>query len=214
MQEKSRSFGAREMPPLAKNNDINAAFPGCDFMEFYQCSREKKRLHMPLHLSHYTSSPPSGEGSQKSFEPIVVQTSKGSNFKLGERVIDSIFEQDGKNTRDSVMSYNTKGHMDLQYIRCSVDGKSLLLIGTVERASTKSVGRKKLSHSELYTIITQIETIVNTRPLTSLCTSSVDNIPIRVVDFLQSSLKYSLMPTDDLEEGDPAFDPSLIQAVV
>lgn len=87
------------------------------------------------------------------------------------------------------------------------------LVGSVKRALTKSIGRRKLSLPEMYTIITQIEAIINTRPLTTLDTTNVDEIPIRPIDFLQNKLMYNLPSHDEEEVQDPSYDPTLIQTV-
>ncbi|XGW12071.1 hypothetical protein V3C99_013055 [Haemonchus contortus] len=86
------------------------------------------------------------------------------------------------------------------------------LVGTVKRAFNKSVGRRKLHYTEFLTIITEIEAIVNTRPLTA-CSANVEDIPLRPIDFLQKSLKYALPASDHEEIDDPTFDPQLIQSV-
>ncbi|VDO05473.1 unnamed protein product [Haemonchus placei] len=86
------------------------------------------------------------------------------------------------------------------------------LVGTVKRAFNKAVGRKKLAFPEFLTVVTEIEAVVNTRPLVA-CSPNVEDIPLRPVDFLHKSLKYGLAPLDPDELQDPTFDPQLIQTV-
>ncbi|KAK6760897.1 hypothetical protein RB195_022096 [Necator americanus] len=86
------------------------------------------------------------------------------------------------------------------------------LVGAVKRAIAKPAGRRKLTLLELHTLVTQIEAIVNTRPLTAL-SSSVDDIPLRPIDFLQTHLRYCLAPTSSEEFEDPSYDPTLIQTI-
>ncbi|EYB90296.1 hypothetical protein Y032_0221g2540 [Ancylostoma ceylanicum] len=62
------------------------------------------------------------------------------------------------------------------------------------------------------TVITRIEAIVNTRPLTKLNSSDITEIPLRPVDFLRGNLSFSL-PNEEIiaTSDDTAYDPDLIQ---
>lgn len=47
------------------------------------------------------------------------------------------------------------------------------LVGSVKSAFQQSVGRKRLSYSDMLTVVTRIEAIVNTRPLTAISTADI-----------------------------------------
>ncbi|XGW13304.1 hypothetical protein V3C99_013723 [Haemonchus contortus] len=59
--------------------------------------------------------------------------------------------------------------------------------------------------------MTQIEAVINNRPVTAISNASTDDIPLRPIDFLQNNLKYSLAETNSEQGTDPTFDPKLIQ---
>ncbi|XGW34079.1 hypothetical protein V3C99_018111, partial [Haemonchus contortus] len=87
------------------------------------------------------------------------------------------------------------------------------LVGSVKKALNKAVGRRKLSFTEMSTVITRIEAILNTRPLTKINVEDITKIPLRPVDFLQGNVKFSLPekgPNQD--KDDPLYDPELIQS--
>ncbi|KAK6736395.1 hypothetical protein RB195_019213 [Necator americanus] len=59
-----------------------------------------------------------------------------------------------------------------------------------------------------------IEAIINTRPLTKVSATDLDEIPIRPIDFLQGNLKYSIPSTQlQCSNGDTVYDPELLQTV-
>ncbi|KAK6764624.1 hypothetical protein RB195_024808 [Necator americanus] len=64
------------------------------------------------------------------------------------------------------------------------------------------------------TVISRIEAIINTRPLTKVSATDLDEMPIRPIDFLQGNLKYSI-PSTQLQcgNGDTVYDPELLQTV-
>ncbi|KAK6762465.1 hypothetical protein RB195_023257 [Necator americanus] len=66
----------------------------------------------------------------------------------------------------------------------------------------------------MITVISRIEAIINTRPLTKVSVTDLDEIPIRSIDFLQGNLKYSI-PSTQLQRGngDTSYDPELAQTV-
>ncbi|KAK6742032.1 hypothetical protein RB195_009727 [Necator americanus] len=86
------------------------------------------------------------------------------------------------------------------------------LVGLTKKAFNKSIGRKRLSFADMCTVITRIEAILNTRPLTKLNSSDIAEIPLRPIDFLKGNFNYSL-PNDKVANvsGDPDYDPNLIQ---
>ncbi|KAK6009733.1 hypothetical protein OSTOST_25311 [Ostertagia ostertagi] len=62
------------------------------------------------------------------------------------------------------------------------------------------------------TVLTRIEAILNTRPLTKLNSDDITEIPLRPIDFLQGNLKFSLPEGENYTgNDDPTYDPEFIQ---
>ncbi|XGW29675.1 hypothetical protein V3C99_009042 [Haemonchus contortus] len=226
-------FGAPSMPPLPKDRVVLTKpfqTTGCDIMGPISC-RDNTKSYVCLYTCLTTRAlhlevveDLSAGAFLNSFirfisrrgVPKLIRTDCGTNFKLGQRIIQMMFEQDKTKTGESVMSYSANRRIQWLFNPPGapwMGGAWERLVGSVKRAFTKSIGRRKLSHAELYTVVTQIEAILNTRPLTVLDPSNIEDIPIRPVDFLQSSLKYNLTTVDGQEDQDPSFDPTLIQTV-
>ncbi|KAK6761345.1 hypothetical protein RB195_022418 [Necator americanus] len=62
------------------------------------------------------------------------------------------------------------------------------------------------------TVVTRIEAITNTRPLTKLTATDLSEIPLRPIDFLQGNFKFSIPNSETSNfRNDPTFEPELIQ---
>ncbi|KAL6729376.1 hypothetical protein Aduo_000434 [Ancylostoma duodenale] len=100
--------------------------------------------------------------------PSIIRTYCGTNFRLGQKIIDLLYENN-ETTGESVMSYCAN-----QKIRWIFNppaapwmgGVWERLVRTVKQAFRKAIGRRKLSFTQMSTVIAQIEAVVNTRPLT------------------------------------------------
>ncbi|XGW22651.1 hypothetical protein V3C99_005119 [Haemonchus contortus] len=223
-------FGAPEMPPLPKDRTVlTRPFQsvGCDFMgPFHSKNNEKYYVSLYTCLTtravHLEVVEDMSTGAflnsfirfiSRRGVPTIIRTDCGTNFKLGQQITEKM-SSPNESTGDSVMSYSSNHRIQWVFNPPGapwMGGAWERLVGSVKRAFTKSVGRKRLSHAQLYTIMTQIEAIINTRPLTTISNANTDDIPLRPIDFLQNSLKYSLAEMDKEEGTDPTFDPKLIQ---
>ncbi|VDP61824.1 unnamed protein product [Heligmosomoides polygyrus] len=139
----------------------------------------------------------------------------GSNFKQGERIIAAMYEND-HTTGNSLMSYCATEKIKWVFNPPGapwMGGAWERLAGSVKKAFNKSIGRKRLSFTDICTAITRIEAILNTRPLTKSSSNDLTTIPLRPVDFLQGNLRFSLPESENLVDlNDPTYDPDLIQS--
>lgn len=72
------------------------------------------------------------------------------------------------------------------------------LVGLVKNTYKNAVGRKLLKHEEFITLIAEVESIVNSRPITYVYSDSSSGLALRPVDFLT-----------DLCTGTPSIDPTI-----
>ncbi|KHJ87661.1 integrase core domain protein [Oesophagostomum dentatum] len=146
--------------------------------------------------------------------PAIVRSDCGTNFKLGEAIIQKMFEKCDENGL-SLMSYCASERIRWLFNPPAspwMGGAWERLVGLVKKAFNKSIGRKRLNFADMCTVIARIEAIVNTRPLTKLNSSDITELPLRPVDFLRGNLMYSI-PTGEIVDAsdDPCYDPELIQ---
>ncbi|VDL81853.1 unnamed protein product [Nippostrongylus brasiliensis] len=147
--------------------------------------------------------------------PKIMRSDCGTNFKQGERIIAAMYESD-QVTGNSLMSYCATERIKWIFNPPGapwMGGAWERLVGSVKKAFNKSIGRKRLNFSDMCTVLTRIEAILNTRPLTKPNAGDLSTIPLRPVDFLQGNLKFSLPDSDDpIDLNDPTYDPDLIQS--
>ncbi|XGW02582.1 hypothetical protein V3C99_014542, partial [Haemonchus contortus] len=112
--------------------------------------------------------------------PNYVRSDCGSNFKLGQKVIEKLFEEN-ENGDKFVMSYcATEG---VQWIFNPpgapwMGGVWERLFGSVKRAFQKTCGRRKLTFVQLCTAMTRIEAILNSRPITKIHNTDLSILPL------------------------------------
>ncbi|KAK6735924.1 hypothetical protein RB195_018905 [Necator americanus] len=224
-------FGAPEMPPLPSDRvTISKPFQnvGCDFMGPFLSNRNE-RMYICLyaclairaiHLEVVESL--STGAFLNSFirfvsrrgVPLLMRTDCGSNFKLGQKIIEKLFESD-ETTGNSVMNYYASEGIRWIFNPPAspwMGGVWERLVGSVKRSFQESVGRKKLSFEQMTTVVTRIEAVINTRPLTKLSATDLSEISLRPIDFLQGNFKFSI-PNSEMSKlrNDLTFEPELIQ---
>ncbi|EYC15188.1 hypothetical protein Y032_0037g3370 [Ancylostoma ceylanicum] len=222
-------YGAPEMPPLP-NDRVIISKPfqkiGCDFLGPFESNNQEK-MYVCLYTClttravHLEAVENLSAGAflncfirfvSRRGVPQLVRTDCGTNFKLGQKIIDKLFEKDEQH-ENSVMTYSATERIRWIFNPPGapwMGGVWERLVGSVKRSFTKAVGRKKLTFTELNTVIARIEAIINTRPLTKMSSSEINDIPLRPIDFLQGNVKYAL-PSPTTDANDPEYDPELIQ---
>ncbi|KHJ76272.1 integrase core domain protein [Oesophagostomum dentatum] len=102
--------------------------------------------------------------------PKIVRTDCGTNLKQGEQITTKLFENDA-NRGCSLMSFCADERINWIFNAPGapwMEGVWERLVGSVKKAMSKSIGRKKLEFTEMCTLLTKIEAILNNRPLTNL----------------------------------------------
>ena len=87
------------------------------------------------------------------------------------------------------------------------------LVGSVKRCLKKSFGRSLLSFPDIVTMVTEVEAVLNSRPLTYLYPDIEDNPPLTPAHFL-CGYRLTTLPNlvQDKEDADPLFIPPSAQA--
>ena len=99
--------------------------------------------------------------------PSLIISDNAPNFRLGNSVINRIWKHIVRD--NDVQSYVANGGIQWKFITDYAPWKGGFyerLVGLTKRSLRKSLGKSKLSNKELITIITEIEAIINSRPLT------------------------------------------------
>ncbi|KHJ85052.1 integrase core domain protein, partial [Oesophagostomum dentatum] len=226
-------YGAPPMPPLPRDRvAVTKPFQNsaCDFLGPFE-STTKEKMYVCLYTCLTTRavhlevvenmSTGAFLNCLKRFisrrgVPDLMRSDCGTNFKLGHKIIDTLYESD-ETTGDSVMSYCANRRITWIFNPPAapwMGGVWERLVRTVKQAFQKTIGRRKLTFAQMCTVIAEIEAVINTRPLTKVNLTEISELPIRPIDFLQRGLRFSL-PTS--QEGtalnDPSFDIQTIQTV-
>ena len=86
------------------------------------------------------------------------------------------------------------------------------MVGSVKRCLKKSLGETLLSFPDIVTIVTEVEAVLNSRPLTYLHPDIEDNPPLTPAHFL-CGYRLTTLPTlvQEKEDVDPLFFPPSAQ---
>ncbi|WKX93844.1 hypothetical protein Q1695_011255 [Nippostrongylus brasiliensis] len=224
-------LGAPDMPPLPADRVVECKpfqNTGCDFMGPFT-SKTQEKMYIALYTCLTTRAVHlevvenmSTGAFLSSFirfisrrgVPKLIRTDCGTNFKHGEQIIATMFEHD-ETTGHSLMSYSAAEKIKWLFNPPAapwMGGVWERLVGSVKKALNKSIGRKRLSFTEMCTITARIEAVLNTRPLTKLNMGDIEEIPLRPIDFLQGNVRFSLTDiSDDGANEDPTYNPEFIQ---
>ena len=119
-------------------------------------------------------------------------------------------------TDSSVQSYVAQKGICWRFIPAEapwMGGVYERMVGIVKRALRKSLGKAHLQTDQLSTLLTEIEVVVNTRPLLYVTSDEVA-CTLSPADFLHSHVSLALPPplTDPALAEDPDYQPSAAQS--
>ena len=107
--------------------------------------------------------------------PLLIVSDNASQIKMGSEIMERIWMESTRN--EEVQSFMSGKGITWKFVTEYAPwqgGFYERLVGMTKRSLRKSLGRSKVSGSELYTLITEIEAMLNSRPLvTSTMTSTL-----------------------------------------
>jgi len=140
--------------------------------------------------------------------PDLVVSDNAAQFKAVDNTIATAFNQMLR--MDDVLSHFTTNNIQWQFIVQSapwMGGFYERLVGVVKRGMRKAIGRSLLTHSQLNTVLVEVEAIVNSRPLVYVG-DDIEDIILTPAHFLTigTSTGGIHLPEDDAAD-DPDFQP-------
>ncbi|CAI4220528.1 unnamed protein product, partial [Auanema sp. JU1783] len=227
-------YGAPRMPDLPRDRVVLVKpfqNVGCDLLGPLLLKNEEK-IHVCLftcmatraiHLEVVSNT--SAEAFLNAFQrfvsrrgtPKMIRSDNGSNFVLGNKILKNIVshnEERNNKYKEFIHHYNLD---NIKWIFNTPlapwkGGAWERLIGIVKTVMNKVLGRYKPNYDEMITIMTKIESIVNTRPITFPDPSDPSSRPIRPIDFLNTHLRFSIPDyVEDEEVDDPTYNPGQLQ---
>uniref|UniRef100_A0A914YLR7 Integrase catalytic domain-containing protein n=1 Tax=Panagrolaimus superbus TaxID=310955 RepID=A0A914YLR7_9BILA len=140
--------------------------------------------------------------------PQYVLSDNAKQFKTASTALDELWSKAISDSK--AIDYCNEKHIIWDFITERAPWKGGLyerLVGLVKNALKQSIGRKFVNFNEFWTFLTEIESTLNSRPLTYV--NAEDAFVIRPIDFVSPNLQINL-PTNlsDDQSNDPAYFPS------
>ncbi|XP_052809626.1 uncharacterized protein LOC128238092 [Mya arenaria] len=139
--------------------------------------------------------------------PSEILSDNANQFKLANKTLDEIW----KNVTNSseVQSYTSSSGINWHFIvelAPWMGGFYERLVGLVKRSLRKSLGRKLLTTIQLQTLLKEIESVVNSRPLVYITDDLSSNITLTPSHFLTPNPKTGI-PEISVESDDTDYSP-------
>ena len=138
--------------------------------------------------------------------PSMVISDNATNFELAAKII--------RNLMKDTISYAVTKEITWKFIPKRAPwfgGFWERLIGLTKNALKKVLGKALVTHSQFHTLITDIEAVLNDRPLTTASTDIKDMHPI-TPSMLMIGKRLQQLPNQDIEElKDPSYGPVTIR---
>ena len=142
--------------------------------------------------------------------PEQIISDNATQFKLSKSTIDLAWERMIKD--ENVQSYVAEQGIKWKFIielSPWIGGFYERLVGSSKMALKKSVGKKYLSILQLQTLLTEVEAVINTRPLVYVGEELNNGVAITPSHFLSTNWKTGtpIIENED-EQNDPNFEPN------
>ncbi|EYC20167.1 hypothetical protein Y032_0022g485 [Ancylostoma ceylanicum] len=141
--------------------------------------------------------------------PLKIISDNGTNFRLSEAILS---HEDSPSSSEFSL-FLAKHSIQWNFIPPAspwMGGAWERMVGTVKRALLKTIGRRKVTEEILATFLCEIESVVNSRPLTVIGNHDDINDVLRPVDFIYKSIRHGteVIPQEEQCQDDPPFQPT------
>ncbi|KHJ77649.1 integrase core domain protein [Oesophagostomum dentatum] len=138
--------------------------------------------------------------------PLKIISDNGTNFRLAETIL-----RQNEPSQCSEFSFFLAKH-DIQWSFIPpaspwMGGTWERMVGTVKRALLKTIGRRKASEEILAMVLCEVESAVNSRPLTVIGGHDEMNDVLRPVDFIYKNIRHGMevIPSGEKCNEDPVY---------
>ena len=140
--------------------------------------------------------------------PVKMISDNGTNFRLAE----SILRRDDSLNCSEFSLFLAKHHVQWSFIPPAspwMGGAWERMVGTVKRALSKTMGRRKVSEEILATFLCEVESAVISRPLTVVGRQDDSCEILRPVDFVYKNIRHGteVIPHQQQQQDDPTYHP-------
>ncbi|XP_053403207.1 uncharacterized protein LOC128558308 [Mercenaria mercenaria] len=139
--------------------------------------------------------------------PMEINSDNAKQFKLASDTIHLIWQNTIKS--DDVQTYVSNHGIKWNFIVERAPwygGYWERLVGLVKRSLRKSLGRRSLTDIQLQTVIKEIESVINSRPLLYVDDDINSNITLTPGHFLTLNPRTGI-PEADYDDNDPDYEP-------
>jgi hypothetical protein len=140
--------------------------------------------------------------------PRLINSDNGTQFVLSSKVIQKAWENafSSQIVQNESASNGTKWTFNTERAPW-MGGHFERFVGLVKHSLRRTIGKKLLNFDDLSTLLIEVETVVNNRPLTFLAEGEV-TVPLRPIDFLipYADINSDLPPIGE-EDNDPDYLP-------
>ena len=130
--------------------------------------------------------------------PLLIVSDNASQIILGSEIIEKIWMQATRH--EDVQSFMSSNGIQWKFVTEYAPwqgGFYERLVGMTKRALRKSLGRSKVNGNELYTLLTEIEAMLNSRPLVYLNDDINSGEAITPAHFLSANIRTGIPDIND-----------------
>ncbi|RCN29253.1 integrase core domain protein [Ancylostoma caninum] len=145
--------------------------------------------------------------------PTAIVSDNATNFKLAHEIL---LEQSNHNniinSNNQINTFLSQNQIQWKFITPLSPWKGGFyerLVGMMKMCLRKLIGRRTLSMTNFQTLMTEIEAMINSRPLAYSGSTIDDSLVIRPIDFLIPQAKLGLLPEKEHDENDNDYTPTI-----
>jgi hypothetical protein len=143
--------------------------------------------------------------------PDLIISDNQSTLKAAEKIVTPCWYLKGNELQDFLAEEKIRWHFITEKAPWS-GGIYERLIGIMKKSLDRAMGKRILTADEFLTVITEVETIVNCRPITPIDSEfnfdKPQQIALRPIDFISPHGNANVgVPSFDYDEDDPEYIP-------